>query len=348
LRIGIFLSSLGGSPLQGGIERGLASMGHTVEPYNPACGYDLVLVFQQTAHDPSYRFPARFPPVHLPIAFIDNSEHGYFTRLPDRAKEFAFSFTDTVMRQSTKNYDEQVRLRDYLTGKSFPYFLREMSKHVQYPAAYHPIDYPLYHLSQCDMRPDRDEYLRRDLDLFSAWGESHPFRVHLGQAMRDAHVKSEITVIDRGAIVRRDPDTGLCYDAQGRVCFVEQAAYFNRMRAAKCSVSYDGYGSSSFRLHEIMVRTVPVIGPLSIVIREPLIDGVHCRYFAVEQAGEVYYGTNLAEVIREVVADPEGSFELYRAAYDHCMEFWTERATAAYLLDTVAAHDYSRETPLEF
>lgn len=348
MRIGIFLSTLGGSPLQGGLERGLASMGHIVEPYNPACGYDLVLIFQQTAHNPDYYFPARFPPVHQPIAFIDNSEHGYFTRLPDRAKEFAFSFTHTVMRQSTKNYAEQVRLRDYLAGKSFPYFLREMSKHVDYPTTYHPIDYPLYHLSGCDMRPDREEYLRRDLDLFSAWGESHPFRVHLGQAMRSANVKAEITVIDRGRKVSVDPDRGLWLDANGEVCFIEQSAYFNRMRAAKCSVSYDGYGSGSFRMTEILVRTLLLQGPLSIVTRAPLVDGETCRAYTVDNQGEVYYGTNLPQVICEALADAEGSYRIYERGYDHCQTHLTERATAQYVLDTVTAHDYSKPTPLEF
>jgi hypothetical protein len=347
LRIATFLSSLGGSPLQGGIERGLASMGHHVEPYDHRQGYDLVVIFQQVAHNPAYQFPARFPPVHQPIAFVDSSEAGYFTRLPDRAKEFAFSFTETVMRQSTKNYAEQVRLRDYLQGKSFPYFLREMSKYIQYPAAYHPIDYPLYHLSGCDMRPDREEYLRRDLDLFSAWGESHPFRVHLGRAMRGANVKAEITVINRGAKVSTDPSRGVWLDANGEVCFIEQAAYFNRMRAAKCSVSYDGYGSGSFRMTEILVRTLLLQGPLSIVTRAPLIDGETCRAYTVDHAGEVYYGTNLPDVIRRALECPEESFEIYERAYEHCMEHLTERATAQYLLDTVAAHDYSKPTPLE-
>lgn len=319
-----------------------------VEPYRRGQGYDLVIVGQQVAHNPAYEFPACFPSEGIPIAFVDSSEAGYFTRLPDRAREFAFSFTPTVMHQSTKNYHEQVRLKSFLEGRSYPYFLREMSKYVKYPPMFHAIDYPLYHLSACDMRPDREEYLRRDLDLFSAWGESHPFRVYLGQAMRDTHVRSEITVIDRGKIVSKDPDTGMCYDAEGQVCFIEQAAYFNRMRAAKCSVSYDGYGSSSFRLHEIMVRTVPVVGPLSIVMREPLIEGVHCRYYDVDHYGEVYNGTNLAQVIRDVVENPEGSFELYRAAYDHCMQYWTERATAEYLIRVVEEHDYSKPTSLDW
>jgi hypothetical protein len=347
MRIGIFLSSLGGSPLQGGIERGLASMGHIVEPYKRGNGYDLVIVFQQVAHQPHYQFPECFPAEHIPIAFVDSSEAGYFTRLPDRIKDYANSFTPTVMRQSTKNYHEQVRLKSFLEGRSFPYFLREMSKYVTYPSAYHPIDYPLYHLSQCDMRPDRDEYLRRDLDLFSAWGESHPFRVHLGQAMRETHVKSEITVIDRGKVVRKDPDTGMCYDAHGQVCFIEQAAYFNRTRAAKCSVSYDGYGSGSFRMTEILVRTLLLQGPLSIVTRAPLIDGETCRAYTVEHQGEVYYSTNMPNVIHRAVECAEESYEIYERGYEHCQAHLTERATAQYVLDVVSAHDYSQPTPLE-
>src|SRR2546428_305584 len=76
-------------------------------------------------------------------------------------------------------------LRGFLEGGSFPYFLREFSKHVEFPERYHPIDYPLYHLSHCPSAPDREQYLmNRHLDLYLAWGASHPWRNHISEHLR--------------------------------------------------------------------------------------------------------------------------------------------------------------------
>lgn len=192
MRIGIFLSSLGGSPLQGGIERGLTALGHAVEPYHKGRTYDLVIIFQQVAHDPSYRWPDHFPDARLPIAFVDSAEFGYFCRLPDRCRRWTNSFTPDAIGHDTKNRHEQIRLKSFLEGRSFPYFIREKLKSVGYPASYHPIDYPLYHLSDCTDVPNREDYLARDLGLFCWWGMSHPWRVLITQHLRDAHVKAEI------------------------------------------------------------------------------------------------------------------------------------------------------------
>ncbi len=348
MRIGILLSSLGGSPLQGGIERGLAGLGHCVEPYNRRDKYDLVIVFQQVSHTPAYEFPKHFPPDDQPIAFIDSSEHGYFSRLSDRCRNYSHSFAPWAMQQAQKNYHEQIRLKSFLEGKSFPYFLRELHKDIEYPAGYHPIDYPLYHLSACDMRPNREEYLARQLELFCSWGESHPFRVHLTEAMRNAHVKADITVIDRGKKASEDRSRGVWLTESGEVCFLDQATYFNRMRSAKCSVSYDGYGSGSFRMTEILVRTCLLQGPLAIRTRARLVDGETCRSYTVNHTNEIYEGTNLPDVLRRTLECPEESFEIYERGFEHCQTHLTERATAQYVLDVVAAHDWSKVTPVEF
>jgi len=326
LRIATFLSTFGGSPLQGGIERGLMELGHQVCCYRPGMGYDLIIIFNQVAHRTDYRYPD-FPTGDTPIAFVDAAEYGYWTRLPGRSQAFATSFTEYAMNHDTKVATEQARLKQFLEGRSFPYFIREMHNSIEYPEAFWPIDYPLYHLSRCDVRPDREEYLRRDLELFCWWGHSHPWRQHIETALRGANRKCEIG--------NRWSDENMPQDR-----------YFERTRAAKCSVSFDGYGSGSFRMTEVLCRALLLMAPLSIRTRAPLVDGETCRMYEVQSDGEEFLGTNVAAVLADALADGEGSYEIYERGYDHCMTHLTERATAEYVLATVEAHDWSKPTSL--
>lgn len=332
MRIGVLLSSKGGSPLQCGLERGLAELGHAVSDYRPGEAFDLVLVFNQCAHDRDYFYP-EFPPAEVPIAFVDSAEFGYFTRLPEVAPLYANTFTSAAIAHDTKNAEEQGRLRRFLEGRSFPYFLREFSKFLRYPAGYHPIDYPLYHLSVCHEAPDREEYLRRDLDLFVSWGASHPWRMQITDALRGCHVKAEIRVLNdqSGNLVPR----------------MDQAEFFGRTRAARCSVSFDGYGSGSFRMTEVLCRTLLLQGPLSIVTRAPLVDGETCWEYSVRSDGRTFLGTDICRNLRGALDDPETSFEIYERGYYHCLEHLTERATAEYVMGVVEGHDWGRETEID-
>lgn len=321
------MSNFGGSPLCVSLENGLKQLGHSVEPYNSNHGYDLVIVWNQSAHITTYTYPAF--PKQSRIAFIDSAEYGYFRRLPEVVKDYSFAFSPGSLSHDTKNRQEQERLLGYLQGKSFPYFLREFSKYITYPQNYHPIDYPMYCHSECSIPPNREEYLKRDLDLFVSWGGSHPWRLPLTQALRDCHTKCEINIIGENNWPRMPQDW-----------------FFGRTRAAKASVSFDGYGSSSFRLTEVLVRCLLLVGPLSIIRYAPLIDGVHCVEYQVESKGEQFLSTNICAKLREFLADPERSFRIYEAGYHHCWEYYSEKATAKYVLDVVAKHDWTRETSL--
>jgi hypothetical protein len=221
-------------------------------------------------------------------------------------------------------------LQSFLEGKSFPYFLREFSKYVIYPIGYHPIDYPLYHYSECPVLPNREEYLSRQLDLFCSWGASHPWRLNLTGAMRSCPIKSEILVLEENGTPR-----------------MPQKEYFERTRAARTSVSFDGYGSSSFRLTEVLVRCLLLVGPLAIVRHAPLVNGVHCVEYSIETDGETFLNTDICTRLRAALDDPEGSYRMHEAGYHHCMAHYTERATAQYVLDTIEKHDWSTPTNLK-
>lgn len=328
MKIGFYHSNLGGSPLVVGLQRGLEACGHPPETFVPSRHYDLVFVFNQCAHTTAYFYPA-FPSAIQKVVFIDSAEYGYFTRLPAVAMNYANAFSPSSMSHDTKNRAEQERLRQFLFGRSFPYFLRDMSNYVTYPQGYHPIDYPLYAYSACPQQPNRDQYLRRDLELFVSWGASHPWRLQITQALRGCHTKCEISVIGEDGKTR-----------------MPQGQFFERTRAAKASVSFDGYGSGSFRVHEVLVRTLLLQGPLSVRRHAPLVKGVHCLEYGVKHDGETFISTDVGVALRRALDNPEEAFRIHEAGYHHCMEKYTELATAQYVMAKVMAHDWSKATPL--
>jgi len=326
MRIALFLSTAGGSPLQVGLERGLSQLGHQVE-YSRGDNADLVIVFNQCAHQTSYEYPDF--PTHGRIAFVDTAEYGYFKRLPAVAHAYQNTFSPGAMAHDTKNPQQQARLKNYLEGKSFPYFMREYLKCLPWPESYHPIDYPLYAGSECWERPNREEYLSRTLDLYVRWGASHPWRRDITKELEQLECRSDISII--GEPIPRIP----------------QDEYFRKMKSARCSVSFDGYGSSSFRLTEALCRTVLVRGPLAIHCRDDLTDGVNCIEFGIDHKGEDFRRSDAAQAVAEVLANPEKSFEIYAAGYEHCFEHYTERATAAYVLRVIEGHDWGKATQLD-
>ncbi len=316
--------------MQCGLDRGLTQLGHAVEDYRSEGVYDLVLVFNQCAHTTRYIYPDFPADRNIRFAFVDCAEFGYFTRLPHRYRDYANTFTHAAMSHDTKNYGEQWRLRNWLEGKSFPYFLREYHKSIKYPDNYFPVDYPLYAYSTCTKRPSRHDYMSRQEDLFLSWGASHPWRLDLTRALREHPCKKTVLVLEENGTPR-----------------MIQSEYFERMEAAKCSVSYDGYGSGSFRMTEVLVRAPLLQGPLAIVTRSPLIDGETCIAFDVVADGENFLSTNISDKLSELLANPERSYQIFENAFEHCMSKLTEMATARYVLEVCEKHRWDVPTALE-
>lgn len=332
MKLAFLLSNTGGSPLQVGLERGLTSLGHQVS-YNPNDGCDLIVPFAQCSHS-KYIYP-EMPKCQTPIAFVDSAEFGFHNHHEGVAKNFANFFAVGSLKHDTKVEAETLRLKRYLEGRSFPYFLREFFKSIPYPPSYHPIDYPLYLHSTCPARPSLDDYVKRSRDLFVSWGLSHPWRRNLTDLLRTLP-NSEVLALGENGTER-----------------MPQQEMFARTRAAKASVSFDGYGSSSFRLTEVLCRTVLLRGPLSIRLRDDLTDGLNCVEYGVTGDHsalvrcEGFESSDICDKVRWVLEDPERAFRIYENGFHFCMEKYTERTTAEYFLRVVAHHDYSKPTPLD-
>ncbi len=330
MKFSFFISTYGGSPLQVGLERGLNSLGHSVDYFHNGKdkNFDVLVIFNQCAHIISYAYPD-FPAYDVPVAFVDAAEYGWTRRLPTNVRQYANAFATGSMAHDTKSVHEQTRIKHYLQGRSFPYFLREYSKYIDYPEHYHPIDYPLYALSHCSDRPSKVDYFGRLDGLFLSWGASHPWRLTITRDLRQ-HPKAEVLVIEENGTPR-----------------MEQSTYFNRMVKARCSASFDGYGTGSFRMTEVLVRTLLLMGPLSTRVPYPLVDGQTCVAYDLMVHGEECLGTNIKEKLDWVLDHPDEAFEIYAAGYEHCMTKLTETATAQYFLDVLGRHDWGRETKLE-
>ncbi len=333
MRFSFFLSTHGGSPLQVGLERGLNELGHSVRYFanGHTKDFDVLVVFNQCAHTNSYAYPD-FPAYDIPIAFVDSAEFGWTRRQPGVVRQYANTFSPGSMTHDTKSVHEQTRLKNYLEGKSFPYFLREFFTCIDYPVNYCPIDYPLYALSACNDRPSRKDYFGRLDGLFLSWGASHPWRWNVTRDLRavKAQMPVEVLVIEENGTPR-----------------MEQSTYFNRFVRCRASASFDGYGSSSFRMTEILVRTVLLMGPLSIRTHAPLVDGETCVQYQMETNGEECLSTNVGEKLLWVLDNPEEAFRIYENGYGHCNDKLSEKATAQYFLDTLNRHDWKVPTQLD-
>lgn len=330
MRIAFLLSSHGGSPLTIGLERGLKQLGHHVEPYHLGISCDLLIVFNQCAHTTAYIYP-EFPaePDKTPIAFIDTAEYGWTKRVHEPVSAYWNAFSSGSMEHDTRSPNEQGKLRRFLEGRSFPYFVREFHNDWNFPIGYHPIDYPLYEPSVCHRRPRRGEYLSRQMDVACLWGLSNPWRVQLTAELEAAAFNKDVYVIERDG--PRLPQFG-------------GNGYFARIEAARCSISFDGYGSGSFRMTEVLCRTLLLQGPMSIRTHAQLIHGETCWAYCVWVDGPEYLRSNLVEQICSSLADPIRSYEIYARGYDHCMTHLTEKATAQYVLRVVDGHDWNQPT----
>jgi len=322
VRLGLHGASTG-SIISGALSQGLTALGHTVEWYQAGSSYDYVLLINVSNHGPNYTYSQL--PNHPKLVFVDTAEYGWMTH--DDPK-YAYAFSTGSLAHVEKNREEQLRLKRHLNGRSFPYFLRELQLGVNYPSCYHPIDYPM--LAPLPPLANWDQFSRRLLDLTCVWGYSHPWRVYLEKKL-DEH---------------RHSDTKLRFRLTGtRLDFHD---YMKLLESSVSTVSFDGYGSGSFRVTEALGRCLLFMGPLRIQQRIPLVDGVHCVSYSATGSSDKLSDTNLVEIVEATLSDRKRCFEIYLEGYNFLATNLTCKAWAQYVLDVCEQHDWKRITPLSF
>lgn len=324
MRVALHCAS-NGAIIHGALRQGLEALGHACTDWRPGVFADLVLLVNVSNHGAHYTYGQL--PEHPRLAFVDTAEYGWDTHGDSR---YANAFNTASLKHVEKNELEQRRLLRHLGGRSFPYFLREMQLSVRYPSCYHPIDYPM--LAPLGPPPDLAQFKARPYDVLVSWGESHHWRVGLNSVLR---------------ALRDQDSTALrlaLYDHR-----VPPDVYWDSLyRQTKSTLSFDGYGSGSFRVTEALSRCLLVQGPLQIQQHQPLLDGQTCVYFKATgcQSGPLEW-TNLAEVLTETLADVPRCFDIYQRGYQHLIDHFTVDRWAQYVLDVCERHDWRLPTRLD-
>lgn len=334
---------IGAGVLFQSLARGFEQIGHPLVLFNPNQVYDYVIVFNNAAHRADYDFNG-IDKITQRVAFVDGSEYGWWTHHNYYRKLFSNSFAPGSMK--VKPF-EQRKLQLFLKGKSFPFFLREFYKGNKYPKSYHPIDFPLITVgTNVPGMASFEDYVNRPYDVYIGWGESHPSRKCLAELVDKLPCK---TLINSGNKI-------------------ERSLYFENIKNAKISISYDGYGSTTFREKEILCRTLLLRNKMAVHLSQPLTDGFNFVEFRVkerlinwqmsahtcnpEYAQDVmdktieYADSDIGDIIMSLLKDIDKMYEIYRQGYHHCTENYTEKATAQYVFDTIQDHDWKEPTPI--
>lgn len=331
MKIGYFGEKFhGGGLIFGGLYRGFLELGIQLIPYQPGGHYDFTLLFHSAPHIPIMNFDG-IENITGKFAFVDCSEYGWWTHNDYWRDKCYSAFAPKSIEYKPK---EQQRILNFLRGKSYPFFIREYYKKVQYHQNYHPIDYPLYYASAPQKIPTTfEEYANRAYDLYIFWGHSHPSRTKITEELNKLPFKIS---------------AGCDSDAK-----INQLQYFDNISNAKMSLTYDGYGSGGFRETEVLSRTLLLKNNNGAnVQRDPLTNGVNFIEYQVKEdfdsAGyPTFNSTSIGDIISERLQNLEQSYEIYKNGYNHCMTYFTERATAQYILNTIKKHDWNIITPEE-
>lgn len=335
MKLGYFYPKpCGAGIIASSLQKGFADVGSSLQPYNPSSSYDYVLLFNCADHRTDYNFDGINSIKHK-FAFIDTSEYGWWTHHDSYKDRYYNAFAPSTVLAKP---NAQQQLISFLKGKSYPYFIREYYKGVNYHKNYHPIDYPL-HTAHIPIPPlsSFEDYKNRPLDVYISWGPSHMSRASITEVVDKLPLRKEVSYRTK----------------------VAQQTYFNKLSSAKLSVSYDGYGSGSFRETEALCRTTLLRNSnMTMVQRDPIIHLRHFIEYGVEEARinwdrtegitdtqPRFTSTDISDIIMEYIKDTDLLYEIYRNGYNHCVTNFTEKATAQYIINILQSHNWGEITP---
>lgn len=340
LDIGCIIPQGYSNPLFYNLIWGLRSLGHRCEVYKVRTRYDFVFVCNVSSPYHPERdgknWILKYPNLDVvqdKVVFVDPAEYGWWTHDPAYGIEYYNAFAPWSIR-SKGSAEGQIELLNFLRGKSFPYFIREKYKSIQYPDQYYPVDYPLANISK---KPDKDEFMKRVYDLYLRWGGSHLFR---------PKIVEEINSI-----------TGFKIDAvQAKI---NQFEYYTNTQNSRVSVVSDGYGSGSFRETEILANCVLFMREQCIDKHHPLTNGINFVEFKVNyemtkpdsifvHGYQIYKDCNIKELLLEYMSDWDRCYSIYEAGYNHCMKYYSQKEFANYVLEKIYNFDYLKSTPVEY
>jgi len=259
---------------------------------------------------------------HQKIVFIDNAEYGWNTRNKDKLEKYANIYSPEAIKYRPPY---QQKLRNFLNDKTYPYFIREYSKYINYCGNYFPIDYVI-HPSTINILPSSpvsfEEFNMRDYDIICIWGNSHPFRNNITEELNKINCKKIISFNK-----------------------INQSMYYSMLSTCKLCVSFDGCGSSSFREYEIPTHTSLFMNNLSIEQYMPFVNEESCIkynvYNSVNQTEESPDSTDIKDKIEYYLNNIGKLYEIYVNGLIHVSKYKTPISLANYVINTINAFNWN-------
>lgn len=327
MKIAYFVPQHAGAVIFGGMQRGFEQLGYPLHQFKPGGSYDYVLLFNCADHKTLCNFEG-IDDITGKFGFIDTSEYGWQTHYEYYKDKLYSAFAPLTIGMKP---DGHKKLINFLRNKSYPYFLREYYKGVNYHKNYHPIDYPLYWASVCKKGLSSfEEYKNRPMDLYVAWGESHQTRKNITAILEKLPLKMHVSVGPK----------------------IPPQQYFMNLESARMSVSYDGYGYGSFRETELLSRLTYFRNRQIVHQHHPLTDGLNFVEYTTEEILDdnhypEFIDSNIGDIIMDHADNIDLMYEMYVSGYRHCLDNFTEMAVAKYILKTLRNHNWNEITSEE-
>ncbi len=317
------------TPIMQHLFEGLPQNGHTVETFRPGGEYDCVIL-QWTGHAGA-RWDCDFNRLKgYRIALIDWNEYGSMTTSVHSRFDYCNGFTPkcfAVCREPAQLH----KLFDFLKGRSFPYFSRDLFKQVDYPPGYYPLEGAGENGIDGPGLVSEEEFLARQGFLYVSWNYSHPHRIVLAEMMR-------------AWATRCGAPHHIACNTNSRVHIDE---YHAKLQGAMVSVSYEGW-SVSHSQFEIMRRCCLVRNEMSRL--RPFLVGRGCVEYRcdlkLDQQRLHLLGTDLVSVLDKLYRNKALAYAAYRDGHGHA-DLYTPRSISGHLAEKVARHDWGVPTEIE-
>ena len=197
------------------------------------------------------------------------------------------------------------------------YFRREFYEGYDYPEWIRPTNFPL---GPSPAKFSHESFVARPLDLMCVWGETHPHRKIIADALRGAVAEGWLKADIRSPVY--NGDAGRLPGGDGYRKPHERACIF---------VTSDGHGLGGGREWELLTTSVMLRKRSWMKFPHDFVHGETCLLFGDPLNPDP---VGLLDLLRRMIQDRDRLYEIYSRAYDHATEFHT---TYARCQDIVAA-----------
>lgn len=208
-------------------------------------------------------------------------------------------------------------------GRKFVYLRREFFADYPYPEFVHPCSFKV------DVKPDLpsfEEWIARPFDVVCVWGETHPHRKVIADAVRDAAARGLFKAEVRSPVYHGD---------QKRL--PDHVAFRDFHRCGRIFIESDGHGLGGGRMWELSTTLAMFRKRSHMVLRHDFIDGQSCVDFGTPNDPCV---DSMIAKLCDWIARPRDLYDLFRRAHGHAWAWHSGPAQAEYLEAVMHKHGF--------